>query len=146
MSPGVRFIKARDTLKARGSLAIFSNQHVRKHEGFFAGVQEVYNKHYVVSDSPRDPGTPTTSESPEPGTSAFADPIHRMYAWTASYSAEQYIKLIGTYSDHVALPEFNRTHLFDGIADLINKNYGGSIHQALRNCFSISQKESVIEV
>ena len=58
VNPRVRFIRARDALKARGSLAIFSNQHVRKDEGFFAEVQEVYSKHYVVSDSPRDPSTP----------------------------------------------------------------------------------------
>ena len=36
---------------------IFSNQHVKKDEGFFAEVQEVYSKHYIVSDSPRDPST-----------------------------------------------------------------------------------------
>ena len=89
VDPRVRFIRARDTLKARGSLAIFSNQHVRKDEGFFAEVQEVYAKHYVVPDSPQDPSTPTTSDSPEPGTTAFADPIHRVYPWTANYSAEQ---------------------------------------------------------
>ena len=142
VSPRVRFIRARDTLKARGSLAIFSNQHVRKDEGFFAEVQEVYSKHYVVSDSPRDPSTPTTSESPEPGTTAFADPIHRVYAWTANYSAEQYIKLIGTYSDHIALPEFNRTHLFDGIADLINKNYGGSITKHYETALAFRRKKA----
>ena len=142
VSPRVRFIRARDALKARGSLAIFSNQHARKDEGFFAEVQEVYSKHYVVSDSPRDPSTPTTSESPEPGITAFAEPIHRVYAWTANYSAEQYIKLIGTYSDHIALPEFNRTHLFDGIADLINKNYGGSITKHYETALAFRRKKA----
>lgn len=141
VNPGVRFIRARDALRARGSLAIFSNQHVRKDEGFFAEVQEVYSKHYVVSDSPRDPSTPTTSESPEPGNAAFTDPIHRVYAWTANYSADQYIKLIGTYSDHIALPEFNRMHLFDGIADLINKNYGGAITKHYETALAFRRKK-----
>ena len=142
VNPRVRFIRARDALKARGSLAIFSNQHSRKDEGFFAEVQEVYSEHYVVSDSPRDPSNPTTSESPEPGTTAFADPVHRVYAWTANYSAERYIKLIGTYSDHIALPEFNRTHLFDGIADLINKNYGGSITKHYETALAFRRKKA----
>ncbi len=141
VSPRVRFIRARDALKARGSLAIFSNQHVRKDEGFFAEVQEVYSKYYVVSDFPLNPCTPTTSEFPEPGTAAFADSIHRVYGWTANYSAEQYIKLIGTYSDHIALPEFNRTHLFDGIADLIDKNYGGSITKHYETALAFRRKK-----
>ena len=142
VSPRVRFIKARDTLKVRGSLAIFSNQHVRKDEGFFAEVQGVYAKHYVVSDTPQDPSTPTRSESPEPGTTAFSDPIHRVYPWSANYSAEQYIKLIGTYSDHIALPEFNRTLLFDGIADLINRNYGGSIIKHYETALAFRRKKA----
>ena len=142
VSPRVRFIRARDALRARGSLAIFSNQHVRKDEGFFAEVQEVYSKHYVVSDSPRDLSTPTTLESPEPGTAAFADPIHRVYSWTANYSAEEYIKLIGTYSDHIALPELNRTHLFEGIADLINKNYGGLITKYYEAALAFRRKKA----
>ena len=66
VSPRVRFIRARDALKARGSLAVFSNQHVGKDEGFFAEVQEVYSEHYVVSDSPRDPSNPTTSDPLNP--------------------------------------------------------------------------------
>ena len=142
VSRRVRFIRARDTLKARGSLAIFSNQHVRRDEGFFAEVQEVYAKHYVVSDSPQDPSTPATSDAPEPGTSAFADPIHRVYPWTANYSAEEYIKLLGTYSDHIALPEYNRTLLFDGIADLIGRNYGGSITKHYETALAFRRKKA----
>ena len=65
-----------------------------------------------------------------------------MYAWTANYSAEQYIKLIGTYSDHIALPEFNRTHLFDGIADLINKNYRGSITKHYETALAFRRKKA----
>ena len=122
-------------------MAVFSNQHVRKDEGFFAEVQEVYSEHYVVSDSPRGPSTPTALESPELGTAAFADPIHRVYAWTANYSAEQYIKLIGTYSDHIALPEFNRMYLFGGIAELINKNYGGSITKHYETALAFRRKK-----
>ena len=50
-----------------------------------------------------------------------------MYPWTQEYSSEQYVKLLGTYSDHIALPDRNRRLLLDGICDLIEKEYGGSI-------------------
>lgn len=142
VSPRVRFLRACDTLKPGGSLAIFSNQHIRRDQGFFAEVQEVYAKHYVVADSPRDPSKPTLVDSPEPGITAFFDPIHRAYPWAQDYSAEQYIKLLGTYSDHIALPHLNRGLLFDGVADLINRGYGGTITKHHETTLSFRRKRT----
>ncbi len=65
-------------------------------------------------------------------------------SWTFAewIEAKQYIKLIGTYSDHIALPELNRMHLFDGIADLINKNYGGSITKYYETALAFRRKKA----
>ena len=141
VSPKVRYVRARDALRSGGALAIVSNQHVRRDEGFFAEVQEVYSKHYVVSDSPYDPSKPTPLETPDPGIADFSDPIERVYAWEEPYSAEQYIKLIGTYSDHIALPERNRKGLFEGIVDMINRNYSGSIIKHYQTTLSFRRKK-----
>ena len=43
------------------------------------------------------------------------------------YSSEQYIRLLSTYSDHIALPDENRHLLFEGIANLIERKYNGRI-------------------
>jgi len=58
---------------------------------------------------------------------AFEDPIKRVYPWSQTYSSEQYIKLLSTYSDHIALPDENRHLLFEGITNLIETKYNGQI-------------------
>ena len=110
VDPKVRYLRASEALESQGFLAVFSNQHVRKKEGFFAEVQNLYDRYYL----------PLTVSRPMhatnfPGVEAFHSPVRRVYPWTQTYSSEQYIKLLSTYSDHIALPDKNRSLLFDGI-------------------------------
>ena len=46
IDPKVRYLKASEVLRSDGFLAVFSNQHVRKDEGFFAESQSLYDKYY----------------------------------------------------------------------------------------------------
>ncbi len=122
VDPKVRYLKASEVLKSKGFLAVFSNQHIRKDEGFFAESQRLYDKYYA----------PLTTSGPThatnfPGVEAFQDPIKRVYPWSQTYSSKQYIKLLGTYSGHIALPEKNKRLLFEGIANLIETKYEGQI-------------------
>ena len=122
VDPKVRYLKASEVIKSKGFLAVFSNQHVKKDEGFFAESQSLYDKYYAPLTTNRP--THTTNF---PGVAAFQDPIKRVYPWTQTYSSEQYIKLLGTYSGHIALPDKNRCLLFEGIANLIETRYDGRI-------------------
>ena len=122
VDPKVRYLKASEVLKSKGFLAVFSNQHVRKDEGFFAESQSLYDKHYssVTTNRP-------THATNFPGVDTFQDPIKRVYPWTQTYSSEQYIRLLNTYSDHIALPDRNKEFLFEGITNLIETQYDGQI-------------------
>ena len=122
VDPKVRYLKASEMLKSKGFLAVFSNQHVRKDEGFFAESQRLYDKYY----SPLTTSGPTHATN-FPGVEAFQDPIKRVYPWSQTYSSEQYIKLLGTYSGHIALPDKNKRLLFEGIANLIETKYDGRV-------------------
>ena len=122
VDPKVRYLKASEILKSKGFLAVFSNQHVRKDEGFFAESQSLYDKYYAPPTTNR-----PTHATNFPGVEAFQDPIKRVYPWTQTYSSKQYIKLLGTYSGHIALSDENRYHLFEGIANLIETKYDGQI-------------------
>jgi len=122
VDPKVRYLKASEVLKPKGFLAVFSNQHVRKDEGFFAESQRLYDKYYAPLTTSR-----PTHATNCPGVEAFQAPIKRTYPWTQTYSSEQYIKLLGTYSGHIALPEKNRGLLFDGIVNLIETKYDGRV-------------------
>ena len=122
VDPNVRYLKASEVLRSGGSLAVFSNQHVRKEEGFFAESQSLYDQYYLPLTADRP--THTTNF---PGVEAFRSPIRRVYPWTHTYSSKQYIKLLNTYSDHIALPDKNKRLLFEGIVNLIETKYDGQI-------------------
>ncbi len=53
LPPGVDLSKAAQTLKAGGSLAIFSNQHPGPYRGFFSEVEEVYKQYWPDWKDPR---------------------------------------------------------------------------------------------
>ena len=60
----------------------------------------------------------------------FRDITMKLYDATISYSADDYVSLLDTYSDHKALPEENRAALYSGIRNAI-LNHGG---QQKLNC------------
>lgn len=122
VDPKVRYLRVSEALESGSFLAVFSNQHVRKDEGFFVETQSLYDRYYLPLTADR----PTHATS-FPGVEAFEDPIKRVYPWTQTYSSEQYIKLLSTYSDHIALPDENRHRLFEGIVNLIETKYDGQV-------------------
>ena len=123
VDPKVRYLKASEVLRSDGFLAIFSNQHVRKDEGFFAESQSLYDKYYFPLTIDR----PSAHATNFPSVEVFQDPIKRVYPWSQTYSSEQYIKLLGTYSGHIALPDKNKRLLFEGITNLIETKYNGQV-------------------
>ena len=56
----------------------------------------------------------------------FKDVQHRLFYRTRTFTSKEYITLIGTYSDHIAIEEKIRTEFFSKIEEAINRN-GGSI-------------------
>ncbi len=136
VDPKVRYLKASEVLKSEGFLAVFSNQHVRKDEGFFAEVQALYDRYYppLTTDRP-------THATNFPGVEAFQDSIKRVYPWTRTYSSEEYIKLLSTYSDHIALPDKNKRLLFEGIVNLIETKYDGQITKHYAAVLDLREKK-----
>ncbi len=113
----VRYVKAAELLHERGKLGIVSAQHVLPPDGdpFFVEVQEDYDA--VVPD---DPKTKTGSDRPpHPDTVAdlteeiatsgrFRNLGTRRYLWDVTYTADDYIAVLNTYSGHRAFDEKTR--------------------------------------
>ena len=55
----------------------------------------------------------------------FVDIKHALFHRTRTFSSKEYIELLGTYSDHIAIEETIRTEFFSKIEETINL-YGGS--------------------
>ena len=57
----------------------------------------------------------------------FSDIQYKMFYRERHFSAKEYVALLGTYSDHIAIDEKIRTDFFSKIAEAIN-NHGGVIN------------------
>lgn len=125
VDPKLAYVKSAALLKPSGALAVFSNTPARRNEGFFVRVQDVYRA-CAPSIANNKPEPEIKAQEPA-GLELFQEPVTRCYPWSAQYSAEQYIELLSTYSDHIHLPDVERNALFQGIADLIRDEYGGSV-------------------
>ena len=125
VDPKVAYVKSAAVLKSSGALAVFSNTPVRKSKGFFARVQDVYRAcaPSIASDAPG----PRKKQQEPAGLELFQEPIIRRYPWSTQYSTDQYIELLGTYSDHISLPDAEKTALLRGITDLIDEEFGGRV-------------------
>ena len=125
IDPEVRFIKAAQLLRPSAALAVFTNQHIRKNEGFFARVQDIYRRHAPALCQTK--AEVDQSAQLEPGIDLFEQPIIKRYLWEMRYTADEYVALLGTYSNHIALPEPQREELFHAIIQLIRDNFSGSV-------------------
>ena len=56
----------------------------------------------------------------------FTDIQYKLFYRTRTFSAKEYIKLLGTYSDHIAIEETIRNEFFSKIEDAISQ-HGGEI-------------------
>ena len=56
----------------------------------------------------------------------FKDIYYTLFFRTRTFSAKEYITLLGTYSDHIAMDETIRVEFFSKIEEAIDR-YGGTI-------------------
>jgi SAM-dependent methyltransferase len=128
---GIR--KAAAALRPDGGLALFWNLHANKDAPFFRAAQEVYRRHAPQMEMPRGGRTKaqyetwfdSRAEKIRSG-GLFKDVVEKRYSWSVEYDAGQYLRLLGTYSDHLSLGEAARRDLFAGLSGLIAKS-GGTV-------------------
>ncbi|AWW41655.1 class I SAM-dependent methyltransferase [Streptomyces cadmiisoli] len=133
IDPAVRMTRTADALRPGGALAVVTTQHVAGgSEEFFIEVQNCYERF--------DPATPVGLRPPAARdidssdhvdevarSGRFGPVVLRRYEWDLTYSTEQYLEVLRTYSGHRALAPRARKGLLDCIAGLIDGRYGGRI-------------------
>lgn len=120
IDPAIRYRRARDLLRSGGHLAFWAAVHVLPRGGdpFFREIQEVYDE--IGEGVP--PGTdfPTPENLPDhreeiEATGLFTDVAVRRFGWEITYTAEEYIRLLGTFSGHIAMARWQRDRLYGEI-------------------------------
>jgi SAM-dependent methyltransferase len=112
-------IKVKSLLNDNGYFAILHHHHVNMDKGFFYDSQSIY-KNYMVTSS-------IDKSIIEMDPTVFTIALNKEYFWQVEYSADQYINLISTYSDHIILPVNKKILLFKELRELINDKYNGKI-------------------
>jgi hypothetical protein len=148
LDPSMRVVKVAQALRPGGSLATIATHHIDGGDAqFFIDVQDCYRRWF--REPPPDPPPipsrlPTAVDIPRDvreleKSGRFEPAIFRRYEWEQPYSAQEYLDLLGTYSDHRALEETARRHLLDCIAQLMVERYSGRIRKRYLNELRIAR-------
>ena len=134
VAPDVRFRKARALLKPGGTLALFwhrpAETKISRH--FNNALQQVYARLAPAlardyENPPPPAAVKTEYEDLIPGSGCFTDLAIRKHDVATAYSAADYVNLMRTWSDHLALEAGQLTRLCAGIEELIQTEFAGEI-------------------
>ncbi len=131
----VGYRKVFDILKPGGAFARFANHPWRDkgNPALATALDEAYAKYYhtYYRSVPRLEDEYTEAQALRRAEIAakygFTDIRYMLYRRTRAFSAQEYIMLLGTYSDHIALPEDVRLPFFRAVEAAIEV-HGGTIH------------------
>jgi SAM-dependent methyltransferase len=145
IDPAVRSEKAWELLRPGGHLAYWSATHVFPDDGdpFFREMQAVYEE---IGEA-----RPSDAEWPKPGalpderaaieaTGFFRNTVVRQFDWEVSYTADEYIELLETFSGHIAMEPWQRERLYGEIrrrlaerpTGMLRRHWGAVLHVAAR--------------
>ena len=127
ITPEAKFEKTPALLRPDGYLAVFGMLAT----GNFKEGQEAYARWAPKEFS--DEGPPPSTEE---RIASSLDPIREHYRdvelwrwpFARTYTAEEYVRLVSTYSDHSTLPVSRRTRLYEGLAVAIEQA-GGTVER-----------------
>jgi len=117
IAPELRYTKTARLLRPGGALALVSSQHVLAGgagDDFWLEVQEDYEAVVPHPDNAPPPAPEQVGDWREQieVSGLYADVTIRRHLWTVDYTADEYIAVLGTYSDNLVLPEEQRAELF----------------------------------
>ena len=144
VDPEVGFPKVAQALKPEGWLAFFWNLPNDPESELWTEIQGAYEK--LTPEMTRRWSKKTLTqevEEIEADLAAHAELFRNQeinqFAWSRMYSADEYIQLLGTYSDHIGLDEEPRQLLFDSIHEIITRR-GGSVEKCYTCVLQMAQR------
>jgi SAM-dependent methyltransferase len=145
IDPAVKYPKAASLLRPGGHLAFWEAAHVIPGDGdpFFREIQDVYDE--IGQGMPAGWVSPAVETLPSfeaeiSASGLFSDPVTRRFQWEIRYSAADYIRLLETFSGHIAMEAWQRDRLYAEIRrrlalrpdGLVRRHWGAVLHVARR--------------
>ncbi len=125
----IGYRKVFDVLKSGGAFARFANHPFKDkgRPGMHEALQAVYAVYMPGSLVPNEYSEEAARTRAEIALKyGFTDIQHHLYHRTRDFTAAEYVQLLGTYSDHIAIEEKTRGRFFREIEQAIN-GMGGMI-------------------
>lgn len=145
IDPSVKYRKAASLLRPGGHLAFWEAVHVIPADGdpFFREIQDVYDE--IGEGMPpgsvfAKPDTLADHAAEIAATGLFTDVTIRRFDWEITYTADSYLRLLDTFSGHIALAPWQRKRLYGEIRrrlgqrqdGLVRRHWGAALHVARR--------------
>jgi len=134
IDPAVRYRKAWELLRDGGHLAFWSATHAFPAGGdrFFHEIQDVYDE--INEGLPAGAQFLEAAELPDEraeieATGLFTDVEIRHFGWEIEYTAEEYIRLLDTFSGHIAMAQWQRDRLYGEIRRRLAERPGGRLRR-----------------
>ena len=126
----IGYAKAAGALKEKGHLALFWNMYPNSTDAIFLDLRKVYEECVPEWTAPSDSYEEIIKQREVDiwDSGRFSNIKVERFPWSVQYDAEQYVGLLGTYSDHLRLPEERRKRLYDGVTEVITQ-HGGIIER-----------------
>jgi ubiquinone/menaquinone biosynthesis C-methylase UbiE len=141
----IKFSKPYEILKKGGHLAIIHTNHVskEKEDKFFYACQPIYKK-YKPGGKYNDKLKPILEKELKPkeyDNNFFEQVLFETYPVDISYSADEYIKLLNTYSPTLSMETEQRNKFLNEIKELINNKFDGNIEKNFAMSLTILRKK-----
>jgi SAM-dependent methyltransferase len=139
----VRYRKTADLLKPMGYLVIFYNHYLPLEDSIRQELDQVYQRYApeLAADQPNSHKSIQYWINELSGNDFFNLVDVKRFRWQETYSTQQYLGLLNTYSDHLRLPEERRQQLFAGIKEILEQE-GNRIEKPYEAVAYIARKRS----
>ena len=145
LDPETRCHRTADMLGPRGAVAVISNTHPQPFTGFSRRVQTVYSAVVPEWTKPHASGAEDVMRAVEGqliASGRFGRVETRLFDWSLGFTRDDYLRLLGTFSDHRLLSPERREKLFSGIGRLIDDEFGGVVDRPFRTILSMGRRAS----
>ena len=119
----IGYPKVFELLKNGGVFARFANHpyKAKGRPGLYEAVQKIYNVYMPNSPAPDEYSEQDASNRAEIAKKyGFIEVSYKLYKRTRTFTSKEYIELLGTYSDHIAIEENTRKKFFSEIEAVID--------------------------
>ena len=150
IDPAVRYRKAWDVLRPGGHLACWSASHVVPDDGdrFFGEIQAVYDEigEGLPAGTPFDrPGKLPDARAEIESSGLFTVVGIRQFDWEISYDAAGYIRLLDTFSGHIAMEQWQRDRLYGAIRERLARRPGGRLRRHWGAVLNVARRRATPE-